>query len=185
MRAPKLSGRWLVSGYEAGKGRIIGELSIEPGAAEDEFQTRTTLKYLASGQTVQRKGKSLVYAGYSWRGRNEAAGADGAVEHGAEKGGAIVASGERVYGDRGSGLYSDGERGGGADRGGLMKQAIDVNLSEEDTKKIQEQIDSGAFETVEEVIHDALLAQARRMASRKQLLQMSDLESESGGQQAE
>jgi quinohemoprotein amine dehydrogenase len=76
MRAPKLSGRWLVSGYEAGKGRIIGELSIEPGAAEDEFQTRTTLKYLASGQTVQRKGKSLVYAGYSWRGRNEAAGAD-------------------------------------------------------------------------------------------------------------
>jgi quinohemoprotein amine dehydrogenase len=72
LRAPKLSGRWLISGYEPGKGRLVGELSIEPGAAEDEFRTRATLRYLKDGRVVSRSGKSIVYSGYSWRGRSEA-----------------------------------------------------------------------------------------------------------------
>lgn len=70
MRAPKLSGRWLISGYQTGRGKVIGEMVIEPGAAEDEFTTNVKLTYLKDGSTVARSGKSMVYTGYSWRGRS-------------------------------------------------------------------------------------------------------------------
>lgn len=71
MRTPKLDGRWVVSGYEAGKGPVYGELSIEPAAnAADEFRTHIRYTYALSGQTVTRDGKSLVYTGYQWRGRS-------------------------------------------------------------------------------------------------------------------
>jgi len=70
MRAPKLTGRWIVSGYQAGRGKVTGEMVIEPGAAEDEFSTNLKLTYLKDGSTVSRSGKSLVYTGYSWRGRS-------------------------------------------------------------------------------------------------------------------
>ena len=69
MRAPKLTGRWIVSGYQAGRGKVIGEMNVEPGAAEDEFTTNVKLTYLKDGSTVTRTGKSLVYSGYTWRGR--------------------------------------------------------------------------------------------------------------------
>lgn len=71
LRTPKLAGRWLVSGYQAGKGRVYGEVTIEPGAAEDEFTTRTQLTFVKSGKTFTRTGRSLVYTGYSWRGRSQ------------------------------------------------------------------------------------------------------------------
>lgn len=71
LRAPKLAGRWLVSGHQAGKGRVYGEVTIEPGAAEDEFTTRTQLTFVKSGKTITRTGRSLVYTGYSWRGRSQ------------------------------------------------------------------------------------------------------------------
>ncbi len=70
MRAPKLAGRWLIDGYEAGRGKVVGEMAIEPGPAEDEFTTNVKLTYLKDGRTVTRSGKSLVYTGYSWRGRS-------------------------------------------------------------------------------------------------------------------
>jgi quinohemoprotein amine dehydrogenase len=70
MRAPKLSGRWIISGYQAGRGKVIGEMAVEPGAAEDEFTTNVKLTYLKDGSTVTRTGKSMVYSGYSWRGRS-------------------------------------------------------------------------------------------------------------------
>jgi quinohemoprotein amine dehydrogenase len=70
MRAPKLSGRWLVTGSQAGRGKVIGEMVIEPGVAEDEFTTNVKLTYLKDGSTVTRSGKSMVYTGYSWRGRS-------------------------------------------------------------------------------------------------------------------
>jgi quinohemoprotein amine dehydrogenase len=72
MRAPKLSGRWIVSAYQSGRGKVVGEMVIEPGAAEDEFTTSVKLTYLRDGTTVTRTGKSLVYTGYSWRGRSSA-----------------------------------------------------------------------------------------------------------------
>lgn len=70
MRTPKLSGRWLISGYQIGRGKVIGEMVIEPGASEDEFTTNLKLTYLKDGSTVTRSGKSMVYTGYSWRGRS-------------------------------------------------------------------------------------------------------------------
>lgn len=70
MRAPKLSGRWIVSGYQLGRGKVTGEMVVEPGSADDEFSTNIKLTYLKDGSSVTRSGKSLVYTGYSWRGRS-------------------------------------------------------------------------------------------------------------------
>jgi quinohemoprotein amine dehydrogenase len=70
MRAPKLSGRWLITGYQAGRGRVMGEMVVEPGASDDEFTTNVKLTYLKDGSTVTRSGRSMVYTGYSWRGRS-------------------------------------------------------------------------------------------------------------------
>ena len=72
MRAPKLSGRWIISGYQAGRGKVIGEMQIEPAGAEDEFTTNVKLTYLKDGTTVTRSGRSMVYTGYAWRGRSTA-----------------------------------------------------------------------------------------------------------------
>ena len=70
MRAPKLSGRWLITGEQAGRGKVMGEMVIEPGATDDEFTTNVKLTYLKDGSTTTRSGKSVVYTGYSWRGRS-------------------------------------------------------------------------------------------------------------------
>jgi quinohemoprotein amine dehydrogenase len=70
LRAPKIAGRWLGVGYQIGRGRVYAEVVIQPGAAEDEFTTKTKLTYVKDGSVVTRNGRSLVYAGYSWRGRS-------------------------------------------------------------------------------------------------------------------
>src|SRR5579885_3401683 len=44
MRSPKLAGRWLVSAYIAGRGKYFGDMTMENGAADDEFTTRVTLR---------------------------------------------------------------------------------------------------------------------------------------------
>jgi len=80
MRTPKLSGRWLVTGSQLGRGRIYGEMVIEPGAAPDEFSTNTKLLYVKDGKPVTRSGKSIVYTGYAWRGRSQAPGEEPARE---------------------------------------------------------------------------------------------------------
>ena len=71
MRAPKLTGRWLVSAYILGKGKYYGEMEVQAGTAEDEFTTRVTLKSIKDGSTLTRTGHSVVYAGYAWRGRSK------------------------------------------------------------------------------------------------------------------
>ena len=70
LRTPKIAGRWLVTGYLIGQGRVFGEMTITPGAAEDEFITNTKLRFVKDGTTVTRTGRSIVYTGYSWRGRS-------------------------------------------------------------------------------------------------------------------
>jgi quinohemoprotein amine dehydrogenase len=70
MRAPKLSGRWLIEGTQLARGKVIGEMVVEPGAAEDEFTTSIKLTYVNDGTTLTRTGKANVYTGYSWRGRS-------------------------------------------------------------------------------------------------------------------
>ncbi|HJZ98716.1 MAG TPA: hypothetical protein VKE70_19540, partial [Candidatus Solibacter sp.] len=74
MRAPKIAGRWLVSAYIIGRGKYYGEMTIEPGVAEDEFVTKVNLKSIRGGPSLSQTGTGLVYAGYSWRGRGKPAG---------------------------------------------------------------------------------------------------------------
>jgi quinohemoprotein amine dehydrogenase len=69
MHPQKLAGTWLLSGYEPGKGKIYGEVVIAPGAADDQFTTNIQFSYIGSSTTVKTTGKSILYTGYSWRGR--------------------------------------------------------------------------------------------------------------------
>ena len=71
MRAPKLVGRWLVTAHIPGRGNYYGEMVLEPGSADDEFQTRVKLQSVNDGSSITRSGQGLVYAGYSWRGRSK------------------------------------------------------------------------------------------------------------------
>src|SRR5215470_915609 len=64
MRVPKLDGRWLVTAHIPGRGKYYGEMTMERGSAEDEFQTRVTLHSVADGSTLTRAGQGLVYTGY-------------------------------------------------------------------------------------------------------------------------
>jgi len=79
MRAPKLVGRWLVTAHIPGRGKFYGEMVLEPGSGDDEFQTRVKLQSLTDGSTITRSGQGLVYAGYSWRGRSKGATPAGAA----------------------------------------------------------------------------------------------------------
>jgi len=78
MRAPKLVGRWLVTAHIPGRGKYYGEMVIEPGSADDEFQTRVTLQS-TGGSTLTRSGQGFVYTGYSWRGRSKGSSPGGAA----------------------------------------------------------------------------------------------------------
>ena len=73
MRSPKLAGSWLLSGYQPGRGKIYGQVTIAAGAAEDQFTTGAQMTYASSGTTLKFTGKSIVYTGYSWRGRSTSA----------------------------------------------------------------------------------------------------------------
>ena len=69
MRPPQITGTWAVSAVQTGYGRIFGQLSIEPVAGiDDRFTTSATLTYARSGEVVSRRGSSVVYTGYQWRG---------------------------------------------------------------------------------------------------------------------
>jgi len=70
MRTPKLEGKWMLTGYQQGKGRVFGTLTVSQGAAPDEFITKTEIEYAQSGIKVALTGKGIVYTGYSWRGRS-------------------------------------------------------------------------------------------------------------------
>jgi quinohemoprotein amine dehydrogenase len=74
MRPPRLEGRWLVDGYQIGRGRIYGEMVVERTSVEDEFTTRISARYLRDGTTLNRTGRGIIYAGYSWRGRSTSSG---------------------------------------------------------------------------------------------------------------
>ena len=70
MQAPKLAGRWLISGNEPGKGRFFGEMTIEPSATGDAFTTKTKVTCGEASSVMDSSGKALVYTGYYWRGRS-------------------------------------------------------------------------------------------------------------------
>jgi quinohemoprotein amine dehydrogenase len=72
MRPPKLEGKWMLTGYQQGKGRIFGTMTIEAGPSPEDFITKIDIEYAATGTTLSRTGKGIVYTGYSWRGRSTA-----------------------------------------------------------------------------------------------------------------
>jgi quinohemoprotein amine dehydrogenase len=73
MRPPKLAGTWAVSGYQVGKGKVYGTMTVTATPVADEFETSVELYYATTGATLTRSGKGIVYTGYSWRGRETAA----------------------------------------------------------------------------------------------------------------
>lgn len=77
VQSSKLGGRWLVSASLPGKGKYVGEMVLSPAASGDDYSTTISLKSLADGSTLTRKGKGLVYTGYAWRGTS-ASGPEGA-----------------------------------------------------------------------------------------------------------
>ncbi len=78
MRAPKLAGRWIVTAHLPGRGRFYGQMNVEPAAGtDDQFTTSVKLTSLKDGSTITRTGRSLVYAGYAWRGRSKGEGSAG------------------------------------------------------------------------------------------------------------
>src|SRR5262249_46662954 len=68
-----LAGRWAVSGYQIGRGKVYGVMTVKAMAASDEFETSVDLLYASTGASMSRSGKGIVYTGYSWRGRQTAA----------------------------------------------------------------------------------------------------------------
>jgi quinohemoprotein amine dehydrogenase len=71
MRPPRLDGRWAISGYETGKGPIFGLLTIAAQGDGGDFTTDTKFTYGHGNQTVARRGRSIVYTGFQWRGKSD------------------------------------------------------------------------------------------------------------------
>jgi quinohemoprotein amine dehydrogenase len=75
-REVPVAGTWVVVGHEMGRGAVQGEVVITKNG-ENSFQTQWTLRYLGVDPapypvaSVTRTGKSVLYAGYSWRGRSD------------------------------------------------------------------------------------------------------------------
>jgi quinohemoprotein amine dehydrogenase len=67
MTMPKLAGKWLLTAYQPGKGKVFGEVTICATAEADDFTTKSVLHF-ADGRTMSLDGKGVVYTGYSWRG---------------------------------------------------------------------------------------------------------------------
>ena len=67
--SPRLAGRWAVTGSMPGKGPVFGEMVVTADGAPDAFVTETHLTIAATGQTIMRTGKGILYTGYQWRGR--------------------------------------------------------------------------------------------------------------------
>jgi quinohemoprotein amine dehydrogenase len=69
MQAPKIAGRWLISGSEPGKGRFFGQMTIEPGTSDGSFKTSAKICYANGSPAMTASGGAIVYTGYAWRGR--------------------------------------------------------------------------------------------------------------------
>jgi len=71
LRPPRLDGRWALSGYETGKGPVFGIVTITPQGDAGDFTTDTKFTYGHGGQDVSRRGRSIVYTGFQWRGKSD------------------------------------------------------------------------------------------------------------------
>lgn len=60
-----LSGTWLLSSHEPGKGPLVGEVEITKSGPD--YATSSKIR-TPNGTIEQRQGRAVVYTGYSWRG---------------------------------------------------------------------------------------------------------------------
>lgn len=75
-RPARLEGTWALTGHEPGRGPVFGRVVITAVPnAPDEFTTETTYTYARTGEQVTRTGRTMIYTGFQWRGRSQAAGA--------------------------------------------------------------------------------------------------------------
>lgn len=71
VRPPRLEGTWVLSGIEDGHGPVHGRVEITPVPDRPrEFTHRTSYVRAATGESVSRSGRAVVYTGYQWRGRS-------------------------------------------------------------------------------------------------------------------
>ena len=71
-----LAGTWTVVGHETGRGDLVGTAELQR-EAEGEYTVTWRLSF-SDGTRLERSGRGLLYAGYSWRGRSQDPGPDGA-----------------------------------------------------------------------------------------------------------
>ena len=78
MQPAKLAGTWAISGYQAGKGPIVGQVVDHAPipARPTRFNIETRYTFARTGETVTRTGKAIVYTGFQWRGRGGVPGSD-------------------------------------------------------------------------------------------------------------
>jgi quinohemoprotein amine dehydrogenase len=70
-QAPMLAGRWALIGYVAGTGPLAGVVTITADPVNaDTFITEARYTFARSGEAVIRRGRSVVYGGFQWRGRS-------------------------------------------------------------------------------------------------------------------
>ena len=74
-REVPLAGEWTALAHEVGRGDGVGTVTLSRSAA-DEYDVAWNLRF-ADGSTLARRGKGLLYAGYSWRGSSKEAGESG------------------------------------------------------------------------------------------------------------
>ena len=67
---PDPSGRWLVNAYLPGHGKYYGDMQVHP-TPEGDFTMSVRLTSVNDGTRFIRTGRSVVYAGYAWRGRSQ------------------------------------------------------------------------------------------------------------------
>lgn len=71
---PAITGTWVVSGHQPGKGDYTGTMTVT-GGQDDRFSVAYDLVY-GDGTKVAAQGKSVVFTGYEWRGTATIAGKD-------------------------------------------------------------------------------------------------------------
>jgi len=59
MHNPKLADTWLINGYQTGKGRLYGKMTVEATAAPDEFTTKSSCTTPLAKSNTNWKGNRL------------------------------------------------------------------------------------------------------------------------------